>query len=151
MAITHLDANEDNIKRAKTIMAQVSPIISDNNLWDDKMLFSVYDYMNTNNKANTADNNTDVLGYIDNIVERLYQTNYTVRLQKALAKYNETNNTSYTVYDLANPTTRSSIFQSLIAIDPILTAVYNKDFTQPLDDSIASVDIYEDGGNNYGR
>jgi len=151
MAITHLDANEDNIKRAKTIMAQVSPIISDNNLWDDKMLFSVYDYMNTNTKANTADNNTDVLGYIDNVIERLYQTNYTVRLQKALAKYNETNSTSYTIYDLAKPTTRSSIFQALVAIDPGLTALYNKDFTQPLDDSIASVDIYEDGGNDYGR
>ena len=32
MAITHLDTNEDNVKRAKTIMAQVSPVISDNNL-----------------------------------------------------------------------------------------------------------------------
>ena len=115
------------------------------------MLFSVYDYMNTSAKANTADNNTDVLGYIDNAVERLYQTNYTVRLQKALVKYNETNNTNYTVYDLASSAIRSSIFQSLVTIDPSLTALYDKDFTQPLDDSIASVDIYEDGGNGYGR
>lgn len=113
------------------------------------MLFSVYEYMNT--KANTLDNNTDILGYIDNKVEKLYQTDYKVRLQKALNKYNDEHNTDYVIDDLKNPATKAKIFSELITIDPKLIALNNHDFTQPVDDSIASVDIYEEGGNGYGR
>lgn len=149
MTITHLDEKEDDIKRAKTVMSQVSSNIINNNLWDDKMLFSIYEYMNTT--ANTLDNNRDILGYIDNRVEKLYQTNYKVRLQKALDSYNETHKTYYVIDDLKNQANKAKIFDDLIAIDQKLTVLNNHDFTQPIDDSIASVNIYENGGNDYGK
>ena len=115
------------------------------------MLFSVYEYMNT--KANTLDKNSDILGYVDKIVESNYKTDYLTRLNKALNKYNKSrgDQPDYSTANLALLFKVPGLLDALIAIDPKLSIFKNYDGTKAIDDTIASIDIYADGGNGYGR
>lgn len=151
MSITHLDENEDNIKRVKELINKNTPDITNDTLWSDKIKFVLYEYMNT--KANTLDKNSDILGYVDKIVESNYKTDYLTRLNKALNKYNKSrgDQPSYSTANLTQLFKVPGLLDALIAIDPKLSVFKDYDGTKAIDDTIASIDIYADGGNGYGR
>lgn len=140
--ITHLDNNEDNIQRAKTVINRNNYDIMSNNLWDDKIRYTIYEYMN--NVENTEDNNSDILGYIDHVVEKNYRTNFMPILDQTISKYNERHGTQYSLRTLNSLISVPGALAELVSYDPRIAILKNSGFK---DETIASIDIYEEGGN----
>ena len=139
-AITSIEENGDNIKRVKTVINRNTNDIIVNELWDDRIPVIIYEYIN--DKCNTTDINHDILGYVDSTVEKNYKTNYLPRLYAALDVYNDRHGTDYSVNNLPWVKTVPEMVAELIQIDPKL-AVLNATGFDTIDDSIASVDIYD--------